>query len=383
MSGKLADTPSNTGTWRDWAAQRLPAEGLHLDSAACGRSAVSVLDAVKAHLDLEARAGGYVAQERAAPVLNEGRAALAGLLGVPVAGLALTESATASFRTLLAAWPLKEGDVVAVVPSEWGPNLEKFADRGAELSFLAVTGDGLVDLEALERRLAGSPPALVHLTQVASHRGLVQPVAAAAELCRAAGVPLWVDAAQAIGHTGTACGADVIYATSRKWLTGPRGVGLIGIAEPWWGTLRVRIPAMLGDAPPVRALESDEANGAGRIGLAEAVRLHLAAGPETVRARLAEVGQMTREVLGDLPGWEVAGAADAPCSTTALRPLDGQDPLTVRRRLLDEHKIVTSASAVARAPREMTGPMLRVSGHVDTSAEDLFTLRSALAGLAG
>ena len=90
---------------------------------------------------------------------------------------------------------------------------------------------------------------------------------------------------------------------------------------------------------------------------------------------------MTREALGDLAGWEVAGDVKAPCSTTALRPLDGQDPVTVRRRLIDEHRIVTSVSAVARAPREMTGPMLRVSGHVDTTAEDLGVLRAALAGL--
>src|SRR6185437_12661060 len=131
------------GLGEEFRAQRRPSEGLHLDSAACGRSAVSVLDAVHAHLELEARAGGYVAQERAAPALNAGRAALAGLLGVPVAGLALTESATASLRAVLAAWPLQAGDVVAVVPSEWGPNLEKFADRGLELALLDVTGDGL------------------------------------------------------------------------------------------------------------------------------------------------------------------------------------------------------------------------------------------------
>ena len=44
------------GIGDDFRAQRRPAEGLHLDSAACGRSAVSVLDAVHAHLELEARA---------------------------------------------------------------------------------------------------------------------------------------------------------------------------------------------------------------------------------------------------------------------------------------------------------------------------------------
>jgi pyridoxal 5-phosphate dependent beta-lyase len=340
-----------------------------------------VLAAVKAHLDLEATAGGYIAEDRAAPLLDAARVALAGLLGVPSGGLVFTESGTASFRAILAAWPLRAGDVVAVAPSEWGPNLEKFAARGVELAELDTVGDGQVDLAALERRLADRPPAVVQLTQVASHRGLVQPVAEAAALCRAAGVPLWVDAAQALGHVETACGADVIYATSRKWLAGPRGVGLLGVAEPWWGKLQVRIPAMSGDVPPVQVLESDEANIAGRVGLAEAVSLHLAAGPAAVRARLAEVGRMVREVLGDLPGWQVAGDLEAPCSTTALRPLDGQDPVAVRRRLIEEHRIVTTAAVVARAPREMTGPLLRVSPHVDSTAADLGVLRAALAGL--
>ena len=381
MSSKLADMATEPDSWQAWRADRLPAEGLHMDSAAAGRSAISVLAAVKAHLDLEATAGGYVAQDRAALVLDASRAALAGLLGVPIGGLAFTESGTASFRVILAAWPLRAGDVVAVAPSEWGPNLEKFAARGVEFAELDTVGDGQVDLAALERRLADRPPALVQLTQVASHRGLVQPVTEAAALCQAAGVPLWVDAAQALGHVDAACGADVVFATSRKWLAGPRGVGLLGVAERWWGTLQVRIPALSGDVTPVQALESDEANVAGRVGLAEAVALHLAAGPEAMRARLAEVGRMTREALGDLPGWEVAGDVDAPCSTTALRPLDGQDPVTVRRRLIDEHRIVTTAAAVARAPREMTQPMLRVSPHVDCSPEDLGVLRAALAGM--
>jgi len=65
-------------------------------------------------------------------------------------------------------------------------------------------------LAALEQLLAASPPAVVHLDQVTSHRPLVQPVAAAAALCHAAGVPLWVDAAQAMGHVDTACGADAL-----------------------------------------------------------------------------------------------------------------------------------------------------------------------------
>ena len=52
-----------------------------------------------------------------------------------------------------------------------------------------------------------------------------------AALCREAGVPLVVDAAQSLGHTDVDLGADVVYGTSRKWLAGPRGVGVL-VARP-------------------------------------------------------------------------------------------------------------------------------------------------------
>src|SRR5262249_20413687 len=223
----------------------------------------------------EATVGAYVAQAEVQPVLDAGRAGLGRLLGVRPEGIAFVESASAALETLLVSWPLQPGDTVAVLPSEWGPNLAPFGHHGLRLAGLAAHGDGTVDLDQLKAFLAASPPAFVHLTQVASHRCLIQPVAEAAALCRAAGVPLWVDAAQALGHVDTACGADVLYATSRKWLAGPRGVGLLAVSDRWWDTLQVRTSPLAGGSapprtPPLRLLESHEANvpGRGRPGTA-------------------------------------------------------------------------------------------------------------------
>lgn len=376
--------------WQWWRERRLPAERVHLDSAAAGRSSVTTLRATSKHAEREAVLGPYVAQAEAAPVLDEGRAALAELLGVPAAGLAFVENAHAALDVLLGAWPLADGDVVAVVPSEWGPNLHAFGHRGLCLSELAVYGDGLLDLAELERVLDSDPPALVHLTQVASHRPLVQPVAQAAALCRAAGVPLWVDAAQAVGHVDTATGADAVYATSRKWLTGPRGVGVLGVAEPWWdrlqiGTSDLHRSSQPHGTSPVWLLESTEAHIAGRVGLGNAVYEFTEAGPELVWQRLAAVGRQTREALADLPSWEVVAAAvpaGTGCATTALRARNGQGIAATRARLLGEHGIVTSGCAIGRAPREMTQPLLRVSPHVDCTPDDLTLLRKALLTLA-
>jgi pyridoxal 5-phosphate dependent beta-lyase len=238
--------------------------------------------------------------------------------------------------------------------------------------------DGQIDLDQLERRLATAPPAVVHLTQVVSHRSLVQPVAQAAALCRAAGVPLWVDAAQAVGHVDTALGADAVYAPGRKWLAGPRGVGMLAIGESWWRRLNIPAVAMApADWPPVRLLESHDAHVAGRVGLAAAARQFLDAGPAQVWQRLQQVGQESRKVLGGLAGWEVAGGG-GPSAITGLRPTAGQDVVAVRRRLLSEHAIVTTAAVPARAPREMTEILLRVSPHVDCSAASLQRLSEAL-----
>ena len=380
MSTYRPDDGAQDRPWRTWAQRRPPVRGPFFDNAAAGRSSTAVLEATFGHARLEAGLGAYLAEEQAAPVLREGRAALAGLLGVEADGLAFVESASAARRALLAAWPLADGDTIAVVPSEWGPNLEAFSDRGLRIIELAAHGDGQVDLGQLESFLASSPPAAVHLTQVASHRALAQPAAEAARICRAAGVPLWVDAAQALGHVDAATGADAVYSTSRKWLAGPRGVGMLGIARPWWDKLTTRVPAMASpDVPPVQLLESHEAHVAGRVGLSVAVREHLDLGPAAVWWRLQEVGRATRLALTDLPGWHVVDPVGAPGAITALKPTAGQDLAATRRRLIDDHAIATTAASPARAPRDMREPFLRISPQVDCSAADLAELRAALA----
>ena len=105
---------------------------------------------------------------------------------------------------------------------------------------------------------------------------------------------------------------------------------------------------------------------------------YLAAGPAAVQDRLAAVGRQTRDLLADVPGWSVVGRADAPSAITALRPEAGQDVAAVRERLLAEHGIVTTTASTLRAPREMTGPALRISPHVDCTPAQLETVRAAL-----
>ncbi|KAA0097623.1 ergothioneine biosynthesis PLP-dependent enzyme EgtE [Mycolicibacterium sp. P1-18] len=351
----------------DWRSARPPTAGVHLDSAACSRQSFAAVDAATAHARHEAEVGGYVAAEAAAPALQAGRAAAGALTGFTAEDVDFTTGATHALGILLGDW--QGAKTIACLPGEYGPNLEVMARHGFRTVPLPADDDGRLDPEAAGRALAEDPPALVHVTMLGSHRGTVQPVAEIAAACRDHGIPLLVDAAQAFAHLDCAgTGADAIYASSRKWAAGPRGVGLLATRP---GLLSDQTRTVLSDA---------EVNVAAQLGLSVALGEHVAAGPALVQARLADVGARTRTLLAEVPGWRVVEAVDEPSAITTLIPPDGVEPLDVRARLIAEHRIVTTCAGIGRAPGEMTRPALRVSPHVDVTDEELGLLAAALTG---
>jgi hercynylcysteine S-oxide lyase len=368
------------GLAETWRVARPPVAGLHLDNAACSRQSFVVLDAAARHARHEAEVGGYVAAEAAKPVLDAGRAAVAALAGMPDAEVVFTTGSLHALDLLLSSWP-SGGRELACLPGEYGPNLAVMAAHGFARRPLPTDGEGRVAVEEAAARLAADPPDLVHLTAVASHRGVVQPLRQMSQLCAELGVPLIVDAAQALGQIDCAAGADVIYASSRKWIAGPRGVGVLAVRPTLIQRLRPRLPPpeWVSSLSVAQRLELGEANIAARVGFSVALGEHVALGPAAVRARLAEVGQLSRTVLADVRGWRVVESVDEHSAITTLAPLDGADPAKVRGWLIAERRVLTTAAGVERAPLELTGPVLRISPHVDTTLDDLTTFAEALA----
>ncbi len=359
-----------------WRAARPPMAGVHVDSAACSRQSFAVLDATAQHARHEAEVGGYVAALAAVPALDAGRAAIATLTGL--SDVAFTTSAQHSLDLLLGAWTGQR--TVACVPGEFGPNLAVMAAHDFGVRALPVDDDGRVRVDDLTSFLRAERPALVHLTGVPSHRGIAQPVRDIARLCDDVGVPLVLDAAQALGQLDCAVGASAVYSTSRKWMAGPRGVGFVAVRPDFAERLARRVPpAEWGVALSVlQSFEYVEANIAARLGFSVALGEHLAAGPEVVRAALVAVGRATRERLDSVAGWRVVEAPEDPTAITTLIPPDGLDPAAVRTALIAEHGVVTTAAEIARAPFELTTPVLRVAPHVDVSAQDLDHVADAL-----
>ncbi len=364
---------------RQWRAARPVVAGVHVDSAACSRQSLAVIDAAAQHARHEAEVGGYVAAEAAAPVLDAGRAAIGALTGMDPTDVVFTTGSQHALDLLLGSWPAERTAFCA--PGEYGPNLALLAANGFGVQPLPVDQDGRVRPDALAENLRARRPGLVHLTGVASHRGIAQPITEVAQVCAELQVPLVMDAAQALVQLDCAVGATAVYSSSRKWTAGPRGVGFLAVRPELAQLLVRRVPPPDWPVPlaPLQSFEQAEANVAARVGYSIALGEHLAADPAAVRARLAGIGTATRVKLDGVAGWRVVERTDEPTAVTTLKPPDGVDPAATRATLIAKHGIVTTVAETARAPFELTSPVLRVSPHLDVTADDLELVAAALA----
>ncbi|KUO22928.1 cysteine desulfurase [Streptomyces dysideae] len=179
--------------------------------------------------------------------------------------------------------------------------------EGGTVTQVAVDRAGAVAVASYADALR--PDTALACLQSANHEvGTEQPVAAVAEVCREAGVPLLVDAAQSLGWGPVGGDWSLLTASAHKW-GGPSGVGLLvvrkGVRFAAQGPVDEResgraagfenIPAIVAAAASLRAVRAEAAQ--------EAVRLRELT--DRIRARVPRLVPDV-EVVGDpvrrLPG---------------------------------------------------------------------------------
>ncbi len=101
--------------------------------------------------------------------------------------------------------------------------------EGATVDWLPIDASGRLRLDALEAALASAPAALLTMLWANNEVGTLQPVAEAAALAAAAGVPVHVDAIAAYGQVPLApvpVGVSAVSISAHK-VGGPVGVGAL------------------------------------------------------------------------------------------------------------------------------------------------------------
>ncbi len=296
-------------------------EFIHLNNAGAALSPQPVLDAVFEHLQLESRMGGYEAEVAKAQELEGVYVSLARLIGASPTEIGIAQNATRAWDMLVYAIDLNPGDRILTCRAEYASNyialLQRSKKTGAEIVVIDNDDSGSVCLESL-RRLLDERVKLVAINHVPTNGGLVQPAAEIGEILSDHPAPYLLDACQSLGQMPISVsdiGCDMLTATSRKFLRGPRGVGFLyikeelieGLEPPFLDLHAARWTSH--DNYTIRAdarrFETYETFVAGRLGLAAAADYAVKVGQHWAWERIQALAERARRGLRDIAGVRV------------------------------------------------------------------------------
>ena len=159
-------------------------------------------------------------------------------------------------------------------------HLEKL---GAEVTYLEVQPDGLVDLKQLEAAMKPTT-ILVAIMYANNEIGVVQPVKEISAIAKKHGALFFTDAVQAVGKIPVdviADGIDIMAFTAHK-MYGPKGVGALYVRRK---NPRVKVTAQVDGGGHERGMRSGTLNVPGIVGFGKACelsRLEMAADTERI-----------------------------------------------------------------------------------------------------
>ncbi|SEG99498.1 Selenocysteine lyase/Cysteine desulfurase [Nonomuraea solani] len=394
-------------TLLDVAALRADTPGcasvVHFNNAGAGLLARPVLRTMLDQLELEANIGGYEAAAAREKEVAGFYTAIAELIGARPENIAFAGSATHAYSKALSAIPFERGDVILTTRNDFISNQIAFIslrDRfGVEVVHAPDHPDGTgVDVEAMAALMRKLRPRLVAVTHVPTNSGLVQPVAEIGAHCREQSLIYLVDACQSVGQYPIdveAIGCDLLTATCRKFLRGPRGSGFLYVSdrilregyEPLFIDMygaRWTAPDRYRPVETAARFEEWEFPYATLLGSAAAARYALEVGLEPVAKRTPALGALLRDRLAGVKGVRLLDRGPEPAALVTFA-IEGWEPRPFKRAM-DDRKINSALSlrefAVFDFGDKDVEWCLRLSPHYYNTEEEVEVVAAAVAELA-
>jgi len=361
----------------------------HLNNAGASLPPQPVLDAVIGHLELESRVGGYEAHEQNEAAIDRFYGAAAELIGARPGEIAFSSSATRAWDMAFYGFPFERGDRILTAVAEYISNYIAYiqvAERaGVEVVPVPNDEHGQVSVDSL-RRLVDERVKLIAITHVPTNGGLVNPAAEIGAVAREAGIPYLLDACQSVGQLPVdvdEIGCDVLSATGRKYLRGPRGTGFLYVRsslldrlEPPFLDMRAADwvePDRYELRPDAIRFEEWEQPYAAKAGLVTAIDYALGWGLDSIWQRVAALGESLRARLGEIDGVTVRDLGAVRCGIVTFT-VDGVEANELKGRLARERINVTASprsSTLLDSRARALPDLVRASVHYYNTDEEL------------
>ena len=381
-----ADTPAVAGL-------------VYLHNAGAALMPVPVVEAMKRHIDLEAEIGGYAAAARQSGRLESVYGSVARLVNAAPDEIAITENATVAWQMAFYALPFRAGDRILTAEAEYAANYVAYLQiakrTGAIIEIVPSDRTGEIDVAALGRMLDARVK-LIAITWIPTNGGLVNPAAAVGQIARAHGIPYLLDACQAVGQMAVdvdVIGCDMLSATGRKFLRGPRGTGFLYVrramldrleppmidhfAAPWVsrGAYRLRDDA--------RRFETWENNYAARLGLGVAIDYALDVGIGPIEARCRLLANRLRTGLAAIGGVAIRDLGRAPAAIVSFTVEGHEARVVVSDAAAAGITIGVSNPSSTRLDAEARAlpPIVRASPHYYNTEAEIDRLIEQVSGL--
>ncbi len=372
----------------------------HLNNAGAGLLSRRTLETMTSHLELEARIGGYEAATERLPEIRSTYGAVAELVGGRAEEVALFDNATHAWEAAFYSLSFGPGDRILTGRSEYGSNVMAYLQvarrTGAEIVVVPNDEHGQLDVAALAA-LVDERTKLVGVSHVPTGGGLVNPVAEIGRITRRAGVPFLLDATQSVGQfpvDAREIGCDMLTATGRKFLRGPRGTGFLWVRTEMLDRLEPHVNETAAAAwdgkrgftwrEGAQRFATWEMNYAAVLGLGSAVRQALDLGLDAIGERAVALGAALRERIDAVPGVRTYDLGRERCAIVTAA-VDGVPAAEVKEALARQGVNVTfTVPEQSQFDTEDRGvhPLVRLSPHYYNTEEELDRAVAVLADLA-
>ena len=371
---------------------------IHFNYAGSALMPRPVVDTTIGHIRREAEIGGYEAYDEALDRIEGVYDAIARLLNAGRNEIAVIENATRAWDMAFYAIPFQPGDRILTSVAEYHSNVIAFlqmAKRGVSVEVVPNDEQGQLSLTALAAMI-DERVRLIAVSHMPTNGGLVQPAAEIGKIARDAGVLYLLDACQTAGQLPLdveVIGCDMLSATSRKYLRGPRGMGFLYVRE---AVIESLVPPFLdGHAAEwvaadryviredARRFENWEADYAAKLGMGAAIEYALNIGLDRIWATVRQRAGELRSALTAITGVTVRdlGALKGGIVTFDVAGV----PSGEVQRALQALTINTTTTSVAGTRFDMEARgldlLVRASVHYLTTPEEIGMLVEAVRAL--